>query len=1065
MSIRDQLQQTLGTAYTLERQLTGGGMSHVFVAEETALRRKVVVKVLPQEVAATVNADRFKREIMVAARLQHPHIVPVLTTGETHGVPYYTMPFVEGESIRAILARTGVALSITEVIGILRDVAKALAYAHDHGIVHRDIKPDNVLMSGGSATVTDFGIAKAIAASRTDPGSGEQHQPTLTQIGTSIGTPAYMAPEQAAGDPATDHRSDIYSFGCMAYELLAGRPPFVEKSPRRLMGAHMSDIPEDVRSHRPETPVVLAQLVMKCLEKEPNDRPQRAGEIVGVLEGVTSGGGHAAMPASLLGGQGMLQKALVAYTFAFIAVALIAKLAIAAIGLPDWVFPGALLVMALGLPVILFTAYVHHTTRVVATMTPTYTPGGTHTERRSSGTIATMAIKASPYVSWKRTWQGGAYALGGFVLLVAVWMTMRALGIGPAASLFASGRMAANEKLLVADFTSSSADSTLSPVVTDAFRTALAQSRSVSVIEPTEIQAVLRRMQRPASTKVDFPTAREIATREGVKAVVVGEIIGIGNNYAISARLVSPQTGEELTRLRVTANGQDEVLPAIDKLARDLRAKMGESLRQVQATPALERVTTSSLDALKKYVQGSRHMSQGGEFGKGAALLEEAIRLDTTFAMAYRRLSAEYSNRGMVERSGQLMQKAYDHRARLTDEERYLVEAGYWYRGPRQDMAKTIAAFEAVIDIKPDNYTALNNVAIGYRWQRNFAKAEEVLRRSIVLNGPAVSYNQLVWTLYQMGKRDEAWRVIAQYDSAYPQANQRLARRGELLFAERKYDSLKTVIDRSLSVIRDSLSRSFYVDFEGRGALVQGKLQESSRLFRQSLALGAHVRPDFVVDQAGQDAMTVALVQRDPPRAGRQLDAALAAHPLEAIPVAERPYVSVALAYGLAGRPERVAAISRSFEQGAKTIVTYQDDRDRQYIAGAQALAQQNHDEAIRAFRAASEVGDCLVCGLSMLALAYDRAGQADSAIAVYRRYVDTPDHLRWTTDPTNLGHSLQRLGELYEAKGDIPNAVKYYREFIDLWKRADPELQPRVAEVRRRISRLGDIETPVTRQ
>src|SRR5688500_15028196 len=225
MSSGDQLQQTLGITYRLERQLTGGGMSHVFVAEETALRRKVVVKVLPLEVAAGVNADRFKREIMLAARLQHPHIVPVLSTGETNGVPYYTMPFVEGESIRAILARTGVALSITEVIGVLRDVAKALAYAHDHGIVHRDIKPDNVLMSGGSATVTDFGIAKAIAASRTDPGGGEQ-QATLTQFGTSIGTPAYMAPEQAAGDPATDHRADLYSYGCMAYELLAGRPPF-----------------------------------------------------------------------------------------------------------------------------------------------------------------------------------------------------------------------------------------------------------------------------------------------------------------------------------------------------------------------------------------------------------------------------------------------------------------------------------------------------------------------------------------------------------------------------------------------------------------------------------------------------------------------------------------------------------------------------------------------------------------------------------------------------------------------------------------------------------------------
>lgn len=252
-------------------------MSRVFVARDESLGRQVVVKLLMPELAATFSVERFTREIKLAAGLQHANIVPVITAGAMDGLPYYTMPYIDGLSLHDRLAN-GPAFSVGEAVKILGDVARALDYAQQHGVVHRDIKPANILLSGGTAVVTDFGIAKAIGASRTQAPGG-----TLTVVGTSLGTPAYMAPEQAVGDEV-DARADIYAWGIVAYEMLSAHPFAGKTTSQQLVAAHIAEKPKPLGQVRRDVPAALASVVMKALEKSPDARPQSAQEIVRMLE-------------------------------------------------------------------------------------------------------------------------------------------------------------------------------------------------------------------------------------------------------------------------------------------------------------------------------------------------------------------------------------------------------------------------------------------------------------------------------------------------------------------------------------------------------------------------------------------------------------------------------------------------------------------------------------------------------------------------------------------------------------------------------------------------------------
>jgi serine/threonine-protein kinase len=270
----DHLSAALSGSYRIESEVGVGGMATVYLAHDLKHDRKVALKVLRPELTAAMGTDRFPREIHIIAQLQHPHILPLYDSGEVQGFLYYVMPFVEGESLRAKLGRTG-PLPINEAVRLLHEITDALAYAHARGIVHRDIKPDNVMLSGRHAAVTDFGVAKAVSASAGDK---------LTTVGIAVGTPQYMAPEQAMAEAHIDHRADLYALGVMGYEMLTGHPPFEGTTAQAVLSAHVLEKPKDVRERRPNVPPLLAEVLLKCLAKNAADRWQSAEELLAQLD-------------------------------------------------------------------------------------------------------------------------------------------------------------------------------------------------------------------------------------------------------------------------------------------------------------------------------------------------------------------------------------------------------------------------------------------------------------------------------------------------------------------------------------------------------------------------------------------------------------------------------------------------------------------------------------------------------------------------------------------------------------------------------------------------------------
>ena len=1011
------LTQSLGTTYAIERELGGGGMSRVFAAREIAFDRRVVIKVLPPDLAAGVSFDRFRREIQVAARLQQANIVPVLAAGDGDGVAYYVMPFVQGESLREQMKQRG-ALPIPEVVSIVRDVARALAAAHAEGIVHRDIKPENILLSGGAAVVTDFGIAKAVAAARRDREDvADSADDDLTVIGTSLGTPAYMSPEQAAGDPATDHRSDIYALGVVAYEALAGRALFDARSMHQMITAHMTEAPVSISVRRPDVPASLAALIMRCLAKDPAGRPASAAEILASLQS----DGDAA-PVS----RATTRRALAVYGVAFALVALVAWLAIKGIGLPEWVFPAALVVMALGLP-------------------------------------ATLLLAP------RRALRGGVAAVGGLVAVTAGYMVLRALGIGPAGSLFAQGILKDRDAVVITDFRAVKADSSLAAMLGEAVRTALTESNALSVVATSDVRDALVLSRRDPSLPIDAAAARDVAARTGAKAVVDGDVSGVGSGYLVSLRLVSADSGKELAIFHAAADGPKQLIEAADALARKLRAKAGESLRQVNRSPFLSDVSTGSIDALRWYTAGMRAVNRDS-VEQAMAYLREAVHVDSTFAMAWSGLANVAHSAGMFALSDSARGRAYALRDRLTEYERLWVTAAYLGFPNQRDPRKAEAALQALVD-RGDSTAPVGNLATLFLNRRDYVHAEPLFRSSISRRGAdPVGTMSFVALLFNENKIAESESVFAAAQRARPRYPLVPRWAAEFAYQRGDFDGVARIAD-SARTSPAPAQQVWGAERLASLALLRGHAADYERYLKMARATDAARHspvpwPEDSILFAYRDVWMSAT----PARGLARLDSALARQPLDTSIDAYSHFLA-AMAYAIGGRVDRARQVLARYDAGAAldTVRRRIADPERHLVLGEIALTEKRWRDAIAEVRRSDSTslglpnGVCRTCVYGPLGRAFDRAGMPDSAIVFYETYLNTPYFMRGDENKTGDGRGdaywsamiSRRLGELYEQKGNRGKAAENYARFVSLWSNADAEFQPLVAEARTALARL----------
>jgi eukaryotic-like serine/threonine-protein kinase len=741
------------------------------------------------------------------------------------------------------------------------------------------------------------------------------------------------------------------------------------------------------------------------------------------------------------------------------------------LGMPDWLPALAFVLFVIGLPIVVATAFVNEgapilrprgTLLLADDETPLLRPefAGEQESRAAGGRETSSpenAGRAHP-LTWRRALSAGFAAFLVLGLSVAGYMGLRVAGVGPIGTLIAAGRIDTNAPIVLAEFRVASGDTLLARALTEALRVDLEQSRVVTLAQPTFVRDALRRMELDAQGSLDEATALELATRDGLAAVIAGDIAVAGGRWIVSARILEPASGAALASFRETADDSTVVLDALGRLSRKLRAKIGESLRDVRASEPLAQVTTPSLEALRLYSQAMRLSYLGNEHrDRVKAMLEQAVAIDTAFAMAYRKLAIEYRNDFYnPARAAEMMMKAYAHLDRLSEPERYMT-IGSYHGTITFDKQQQLAAYETLAELYPTYPGALVNHSFALAQLRQRERSAEVLRRAIALDTTnALALSNLAYNLMALGRLEAADSLLDVFERRFPAALVVKLHRANLAFVRADYDAADAlgealVREATQASLRVSGLHTRYLAHATSGRLAAGEeLMREARRVAERLGSAnaryfADVFPAIVRLGTGSESS---------PALTARIDAVLARDPLENVPLLDRPYVELATFYARAGQPVRARALIAEY----RALVPADRQRGNAWLPWAEAAiasAEGRPRDALALLRQAYDLDSCMSCYAPEIAFEFDRMEMPDSATLYWDRAVETLDFERRWDDAVWRGHALERLARIHDEAGRDEDARRYYARFIELWQGGDPVLQPRVEAARRRIAEL----------